>query len=955
MYTSLKVTTDYTLLKSLIKIKDLIDFCVSKNILSCGICDTNLFGSIEFYKLAKKNNIKPIIGLEINYNNDKIYLYAKNYEGYKNLLIINTIICERNVTLEELKKYKNNVLCIIPFNSIKYYEEFKFYVDLYLSYENKEELKQCLIKTNNVVYLNDIKVFNKEDEKYLNYLDKINEINENIKYENHYFKYSDLDNFDLNKIKEVVDLLNLEIPFNGRYIPKYKENNSYEFLYDLCKKGLYKRLNGKLEQRYIDRLKYELSVINKMNFVDYFLIVYDYVLYAKKNNILVGPGRGSAAGSLVSYVIGITDIDPIKYNLLFERFLNEERVSMPDIDIDFDSTKRDLVINYVKEKYGFYQVSGGLTYSTLKSRLVIRDVAKILNIDEILINKFVKSLNKDCSLNYNLKLNNVKAYLSNYSELRKVYEISLKLEGLKKNISTHAAGIVIGDRPLYELIPMYKNGDVYLSGIGMEHLEDLGLLKMDFLALKNLNTISNIISKIDNFNINHIPLDDKEVYELFSKAETDGIFQFETNSFKNMLVKYKPRNFSELIASIALVRPGPSEELETYIKRKNGLEKITYYDESLKEILEDTYGVIVYQEQVISILVKMAKFSYAEADNIRRAMSKKKMDIIENYQAEFINRSINNGYERTLVENIFNHILKFAGYGFNKAHSVSYAYISYQMAYLKVHYKILFTFELLNNSIGSDEIVKKYLGDLKKANLKIKNVSINKSTDSFINENNIVYLPFKMIKNLRGDLIKFILEEREKGLFVSIYDFFKRTINYISKNEYILLINAGVLTEFNINTKTLITNIDSLINYGNLYNDIGDLALIPELETVPDYEVETLRLNEINSYGFYVTNHPSSKYSSKEVMKLENIKNYLFKNIVCYVLVDNIKLTKTKKNENMAFLDVNDETSKGNLTIFPNNYYMLQNISKNDMIKVWGSVSKRFDKYSIIVNKIVKE
>jgi len=239
MYTSLKVTTDYTLLKSLIKIKDLIDFCVSKNILSCGICDTNLFGSIEFYKLAKKNNIKPIIGLEINYNNDKIYLYAKNYEGYKNLLIINTIICERNVTLEELKKYKNNVLCIIPFNSIKYYEEFKFYVDLYLSYENKEELKQCLIKTNNVVYLNDIKVFNKEDEKYLNYLDKIKEINENIKYENHYFKYSDLDNFDLNKIKEVVDLLNLEIPFNGRYIPKYKENNSYEFLYDLWYTNMY--------------------------------------------------------------------------------------------------------------------------------------------------------------------------------------------------------------------------------------------------------------------------------------------------------------------------------------------------------------------------------------------------------------------------------------------------------------------------------------------------------------------------------------------------------------------------------------------------------------------------------------------------------------------------------------------------------------------------------------------
>ena len=955
MYTPLKVTTDYTLLKSLIKIKDLIDFCVSKNILSCGICDTNLFGSIEFYKLAKKNNIKPIIGLEVNIDNYKIYLYAKDYNGYSNLLKINTIVNDRNITIEDLCKFKSNILCILPYKSISLYEQLNFYIDLYLSYESKLELKECLNKTNKVVYLNDIKVFNKNDIQYLNYLDKIAEIDEKIKYENNYFNKEELEEYDIEKIDEVVNLLNLEIPFDKRYIPKYKENNSYEFLCDLCKCGLYKRLNGKIDSIYVERLNKELSVIKKMGFVDYFLIVYDYVLYAKKNNILVGPGRGSAAGSLVSYVIGITDIDPIKYNLVFERFLNVERVSMPDIDIDFDNTKRDLVINYVKEKYGFYNVSGGLTYSTLKTRLVIRDVAKILKVDERLINKFIKILNKDCSLSYNLKLNNVLEYLKNYPELKKVYEISLKIEGLKKNISTHAAGIVISDRPLYEIIPMYKNEGVYLAGIGMEHLEDLGLLKMDFLALKNLSTISNIINKIDNFNINKINLEDKLVYELFCNADTDGIFQFETRTFKNMLIKYKPQNFNELIASIALVRPGPSEELETYIKRKEKKEKITYYHDDLKEILEDTYGVIVYQEQVISILVKMASFSYAEADTIRRAMSKKKMDVIENYQKDFINRAINNGYDKDLVLNIFNHILKFAGYGFNKAHSVSYALISYQMAYLKVYYNALFLFELLNNYYGSDELVKKYLNDLKKVNLKINKVSINNSSYNFILKNNIVYLPFKMIKNLRGDLIQNILEERNNGLFKDIFDFFRRTVKFINKNEYIILINASVLDEFNINTKTLISNLDVLINYGNLYSDIKELALIPELDKVEDYEVDIKRVNEINSYGFYISNHPASKYTNKEVMKLEDIKKYTFKNIVCYVMVDNIKTIKTKKNEDMAFVLVNDETDKLEITVFPNCYKMLQNVKKDDMIKVWGSVSKRYDKYNIIVNKIIKE
>ena len=952
MIVPLKVTTDYTLLSSLIKVKDLITFCVKKNIKSCAICDTNLFGSIEFYKLCKSNNIKPIIGLEVIFEGKNIYLYAENYKGYQNLLKINTIISERYITYDELKKYSKDILIIIPYSSNNLYDMLDIYNNKFIGYSNKEEKKNSLLITNNVVYINDIKMFNKEDIIYTNYLNELS--GNNIDFNDRYFNYSNLDSYELNELDKICDLLNVEIPINKRYIPKYKKDiDSFEFLSNLALKGLKKRLNNKVSKEYLDRLKYELSVIKKMGFVDYFLIVYDYVLYAKKNDILVGPGRGSAAGSLVSYVIGITDIDPIKYNLLFERFLNYERVSMPDIDIDFDSLKRDDVIEYVKDRYGKYNVAGGMTYTTYKSKLVLRDVSKLLKIDDKILNKFLRVINRNLSLKDNLKNKNVKMYINSYSDLKKLYEVSLHLEGLKKNISTHAAGIVISDRSLDEIIPMYKNEEVYLAGVDMSYLEDLGLLKMDFLSLKNLTIINNIITKIPNFKLKDIPLDDKDVYKLFGDANTDGIFQFETYSFKNILPKFEPKNFNELVALIALNRPGPSIELDTYIKRKKGIEKIDYYDESLKDILFDTYGVIVYQEQVINILVKMAKFSYAEADNIRRAMAKKKEDIILKTKDDFIKRSISNGYREDLAINIYEHILKFASYGFNKAHSVSYAYISYQMAYLKVHYNALFTFELLNNSLGSIEEVKELLNELKKNKLIINHADINMSNKDFNLVNNNVYLSFKMIKNMKSECIDNILKERENGVYTDIYDFFKRTVTFLNKSDYLLLINSFSLSCFNYNINTLLNNLDSLINYGNLAIELNEYALMPEIEKYPELDINYLREKEIDSYGFYISNHPASKYS--KVNKIKDINNYLFKTVKMYVLVEDIKAIKTKKNEDMAFITGSDDTGKMEFTVFPKNFYMLQSLRKNDMIKIVGNVSKRFDKVSVIITNVAKD
>ncbi len=951
----LKVTTDYSILKSIIKIDNLIKFCLLKNIKVCGICDNNLCGVVEFYQKCLQNNIKPLIGLEVNINNEKVYLYAKNYLGYKNLLKINTIICEKDISIIECQKYSNDILVIIPYMSKDIYNDLAFFEDIYIGYQSKEEYQNGLLITNNIVYVNDIKALDLASSKYLKYLDIMSD-NKPQEYLNNYYQ-SDISQIDYEKELEVVNKLNIEINIKERYIPKYIED-SYNYLTNLCIKGLKKRLNNKVPKSYIDRLKYELNVINKMGFVDYFLIVYDYVLYAKKNNILVGPGRGSAAGSLVSYVIGITDIDPLKYNLLFERFLNYERVTMPDIDIDFESTKREDVINYVKNKYGSTKVAGGITFATLKTRLVLREVAKILKIDEQLLNKFLRVVDRDKTLSENLQIIKVKEYLNSYPNLKELYQISMQLEGLKRNISTHAAGIVIANKDLDEIIPMYKNKDVYLTGVPMEYLEDLGLLKMDFLALRNLSTISNIINKIPNFKLNNIPLDDPKVYELFCNANTDGIFQFETKTFKNMLVKFKPKNFLELVASIALVRPGPVKELETYIRRKEGLEKVSYYDNSLIDILKETYGVIVYQEQVISILVKMASFSYAEADNIRRAMAKKKEKIILNYQNEFINRCMQNGYSKSLATNIYNHIIAFASYGFNKAHSVAYASISYEMAYLKVHYPALFTFELLDMSTSNDKI-KEYLNDLKRNNYYINYVSINYSLNNFVLKEQNVYLPFKMIKNIKTEKVKEIITERnENGLYKDIFDFFKRTINFLNKDDYLILINSFSLRDFNINVKSLQNNLNILMNYGLLYNDLGEDTLIPKLNYLEDDTVEEERLREKDSYGFYISNHPASKYledSQKGIIKLDKIKENVFKNIICYVMVENIKNIKTKENEEMAFISASDETNICDFTIFPDKMACLKDIQKNDLIKVWGRVSKRYDKYSIIINKVIKE
>ena len=934
----LKITTEYSLLKSLIKLPDLISFLLVNNIKECAICDENLNGFMDFYLKCKENNIKPIIGLDTVYESMHIYVYAKNYLGYQELLKIDYL--KDNMNLSYLEN--SNLLVIIPFKSIDIYEKLKYKDNVYIGFCNDIEKNNALLISDKIVYVDNVRCLFKKDISYLKYLKMLND---NFVYnDNAYYKTSSFE--DIQTTYEFSKQINLEIPFDKKYIPKYNNSdNNYEYLKKLCILGLNKRFNGKVSNKYKERILYELDVINKMGFVDYFLIVYDYVLYAKKNDIFVGPGRGSAAGSLVSYSLGITNIDPIKYDLLFERFLNINRKKMPDIDIDFESDKRINMIEYVKNKYGFDKVAVGLTFNNYKAKLILRDLAKILKVDSNVFDKFIKNINSSLSLKENYQNEKVKKYIEMYSELKNLYDISYHLEGLKKNTSTHAAGVIISSEKLGKIIPITNEDGTLKTGIEMPYLEKMGLLKMDFLALEKLNIISKVSKKIKNFNINNIPLDDKKTLKIFYDADTDDIFQFESSYAKSVLDKLKITSFNELIVSLALVRPGANKQIDEYLKNKKEGINLTG---DLADILGSTYGTIIYQEQVMKIFEKVGGYSLFEADDIRVAISKKKEDIINAQHDKFVSGGIKNGYSKEFVEKLFNKIKEFGGYGFNKSHSVAYALVSYQMAYLKANYPKEFMFYLLENNKDISKC-EKIFSSLKNSGYKLLKPNINYSIDKYAEKNGYILLPLNIIRGLNDDIISKIIRVRENG-FNDIFDFFVKTNSFLNKETYLILIKSGALDIFKINKQTMIKNIDVILNYASIYSDgLGKPILIK----YPEYDDTTLREFEILSYGMYITNHPCSKY--KDVIKVENIKNYLFKNINMVLLIKSIRTIKDKKGGEMAFLECEDETGKVNLTMFSSLYAKNNDLKANELIIVNVKVSKRFDKLNVLVNNIKRK
>ena len=966
VFVPIKVTTEYSLMKSLITVPKLMEYLLQNKIEVCGICDTNLYGVMEFYLACQKNHIKPLIGLEVFLGEISLYLYARDYTGYLDLLKIHTLVEKKELSMVALEMVESHLNIILPY---AYSSHFKELMDkfqhLYLGYTTELEKNNSYLFTENAVYTQNICCFQKKDGTYLNLLKAIEE-NESVKslpkenYEKNSFEEARLMEEDSS---DFVSSISIEFPKPTRHIPKFDENNkdSYAYLCALAKKGLQKRMNQKVSKEAQERLQKELEVIHKMGFADYFLIVYDYVFFAKKNHILVGIGRGSAVGSLVSYCLGITDVNPLDYNLLFERFLNPERVTMPDIDIDFEEERRSEVISYVKEKYGEEKVAGIMTFGTLKSKLVLKSVAKALDMNSSVIEKFLSLIDPKLTLKENLQNNSISYYVKNNPDILKLYQISMKLEGLKRHISTHAAGIVISSNTLDEIIPIHYNGTELLTGVGMNYLEDLGLLKMDFLSLKNLSIISSILRLIEEhtntkINLNKIDLNDSKVLHLFEVADTAGVFQFESEGMKNFLKKLKPKAFSDLIAAIALFRPGPMENIDTFIKRKEGKEKISYLHQDLEPILKETYGIIVYQEQVMQILVVIGGFSFAEADIIRRAMSKKKKEIIDEYEEKFMIGAKQKHYDEKLARDIYALILKFANYGFNKSHSVSYALIGYQMAYLKCYYKVYFIANLLNRNTLSVEKTKEYMALGKQAGITFLRPDINFSEENYKIENNTLRLPLALIKNLGSEGTKTILEERKKGLFKDFIDFVCRCYQKsINKKTLEFLIHAGCFDSFAINHRTLIENIDAIINYATLTNGMeGMLTLRPVMEEYPDLSKEMKEKEELDAFGFYLSNHPSSAYQGKQYLKLNSIASSYNRYVKCVVLIDSIREIQTKEGKPMAFVHVSDETGETTLVAFPSTMDLIRKIRIGDFVLTTGRVARRMADYQINIQNIQK-
>lgn len=974
MYTPFYIKTNNSLLGSMIKIEELIQKAIDEDIKSLTITDNNMYGAYDFYKACKKNNIKPIIGLEINFTTNFV-LYATSYTGYKNLIKLSTIQSERMIKATELNSLRKDLICIVPYNSMHFYDNLaKIYTNIYAGYSNLEEKNALNVES---VYIDEILYLEPNDEEYYKYLvamkegiltTKVVDYPKN-KYLRPFTEIQELFPYDLENNRIITEMCNLEIMPDKDLLPIFDcPNNldSFGYLKELCKEGLKNKFGISAPKKYVERLKHELNTINEMGFCDYFLIVADYVKYAKENNFLVGPGRGSAAGSLVSYILDIITIDPIEYNLLFERFLNPERISMPDIDIDFEDGARDAVIKYCIEKYGEKKVVPIIAFGTLGAKQALRDVAKTMDIEQPTIDNVCKMIDSNKTLTENLMNQKLSNLLSINDELNKMYKIAIKFEGNKRQTTIHAAGVIMSRVDIDEVIPLDKSHkDFYTTGYSMEYLEELGLLKMDFLVVRTLNTISSIIADINEDTIelltfDNITLNDEKAINIFTNANTTGIFQFESVGMMNFLRNFKPTNFEDICAAMALFRPGPMQNIDSYIARKHGKEKIDYFHPLLKEILEPTYGIIVYQEQIMQIANVMAGYTLGEADVLRRAMSKKKGAILVEETEKFITRCVENGFEEELAEKVYKLILKFAEYGFNRSHSVAYAHISYKMAYLKAHYPKHFFKSLFSTYMSSDSKIKEYMYDSNLNNVAVLKPDINLSMEEYNIEEKGLRYPFNGIKNINTNTSRQITEKRGEEPFTDIYDFMVRAYgSTVNRRVLESLIDAGTFDSFGTNRKTLHNNIDELINYSDIATFLdkeSQETLKPELKQSNEFSNKELLERELNVFGIYLGNHPITIIKENNSLKtrITDLSKHVNKIVNIILYVDKLKEIETKKKEKMLFLTCSDELNVIDIILFPSIYQRYNAFTIGSVIKINGKIEERDGKIQIVANTIEK-
>lgn len=788
----------------------------------------------------------------------------------------------------------------------------------------------------------------------------------------------------------VAEMCNLELDFSKHYLPMYNPPSGYSreaFLKELCSEGLSRRYNTVTEE-IKNRLEHELDIINKMNYASYFLIVWDFIKFARENNISVGPGRGSAAGSLVSYLLAITNIDPLAYGLVFERFLNPSRITLPDIDIDFCDRKRDEVIAYVRKKYGNENVAQIITFGTLGAKAVIRDTARGLGFSYSEADRIAKMVPDELNITLKRAMELEPRFSSMAKEdprVAKLLEVSFSLEGLVRNASTHAAGLVISEKPLTEHVPLCTGTkSEVITQYTMGPLEKIGMLKMDFLGLKTLSVIQDSIelaekSTNEKIYIDKVPINDTAVFNLLNKGNTIGIFQLESPGMRDLAKRIGVNEFKDIIALVALFRPGPMHMLDDYVARKHGRVPIKYDHKLLEPILKDTYGVMLYQEQVMKCANVVAGFSMAEADTLRQIMGKKIFEKMEEQRGRFIKGAMKNGLSHAISERIFETMASFAGYGFNASHSAAYALIAYQTAYLKAHYPVQYMAALLTSEINNTDKVTRYIEECKVMGIQILPPDINQSEADFtpiqLDKGHAIRFGLSAIKNVGIAAVGSIIRARNLGgKFKSMPDFLLQIdTRGVNKKVIESLIKCGAMDSFGYNRKTLFTGLDGLIQstsqiqkmrssgqtsfFDVLEEQSSEVSVkLPHLEEWPQLQLLSF---EKELLGFYVTGHPLNEYESlirqyNSVNSRQLVQLSINTNVRLGGIIINIKRMVTKKDsKRMAIFTLEDLDGPIEAVIYPNSYELYnQYIEENKAVIIKGIAQAKEDKPRIIVSEI---
>lgn len=1025
MYAPLQILSAYSLLKNPNTIEQIIETAKKRHYQAIALTDINvMYGAVKFYQVAKENNIKPLFGVTLQVNGlvntatvFPIVLIAENQTGYQNLMWISSAKMTTKVsemTLDVITGHLAGINVIFPNDSeisqfiaseytqsVDYWQQLSTKIDpkkLYLginpqlapqiqerlvTFSEKNQAK--LIALDTVDYLNSDDAFTTQVLKAIETNTKLDDIkllaqqvgthvlqdfNEvQIAYlANDALKTAYLNN------ELLVSKSHVEIIFKQTAtLPKFhlpNENQTSEnYLRYIAEKGLLERINGRqvaLDQ-YEKRLQHELQIINNLAFNDYFLIVWDIVNFAHQKNIQMGAGRGSAAGSLVAYALRITDVDPIQFGLLFERFLNPQRIQMPDIDIDWPDNKRDLILNYLHDKYGQRNFAQILTFGTLAAKQALRDTARVFGVSQQMMSRISNAVpqgkqGRKVLIQDTLNESNVlRTVLSDVDNGDLLLKVAQHIEGLPRNYSTHAAGVVLSSESLIKTLPVQSGSDDrLLTQFEKNPVEALGLLKIDILGLSNLSILAQTLYDAkkqlpDHFDISKIPLDDSKTLALYAKGDTNGVFQFESSGIKNVLRQLKPTTFEHIVAVNALYRPGPSRNIQAFIQRRHGREKVTILDSSLKTILAPTFGIIVYQEQVMLVAETFAGFTLGEADLLRSAMSKKKIEKMTAMHEKFVQGAIDLGHDSEQAEQIFAYIDEFANYGFNRSHAVAYSKLSFELAYMKAHYPVAFFTALLNANLGSPEKIRSYIMEAKSRNIEVSPPNINQSQRFWTADDQKLQMGLNNIRGVRTDFVSAVLEERrENGRFKSIQSFIRRLPDKLRKQDTLIqLVYAGALDAFGYNRSELITALADLIEAAGF----GDFILSEtKIKKSDDLTLTDKLAHEKEVIGVNLSGHPLDAYSALIISKkFEQIADMIKKDqkIKGIVIIDSVRKTRTKKGEEMAFMTVSDITGTIGITVFSQVLTKTSDLLKaGAMIEITGKVDSYNDKLSIIANQI---